>query len=480
MTDVEAQEYTQRVLNAVLPPNAGLGPIQLFWFRRDLRLGDNHGLYRALKSSGTVLPLFIFDSTILRALPAFARQESDKRVEFIWQTLQGLRQELQKHGSELLVLVGEPVSVWKQIASHFEKNSLNLAGVTTNEDYEPYATSRDAKVANFLRERGANFELCKDQVLFAKNEILTEAGQPYTVFTPYKNKWLKNLPTAETRAYPSHRAPEKFFQVPASSKVAQALGNLHLKDLGFSSKDPAGSPESFPPLEIPNQILTDYSQKRDFPALQASSLLGLHLRFGTLSVRRAVREGQKTSAVWLSQLIWREFFMQILFHYPRVEKQSFRPAYEKVAWRDSAADLRRWEQGQTGYPMVDAGMRELNSTGHMHNRARMVVASFLTKHLLIHWYQGERYFAGKLLDFDLSANNGNWQWAAGTGCDAAPYFRVFNPDAQMKKFDPQLIYIKKWVPEFGTSRYTHPIVEHKFARERALSAFQKALKGVEK
>ncbi len=433
--------------------------LTVFWFRRDLRLEDNAGLFNALKEQENVQPLFIFDTEILDLL----NDKSDARVTFLHRTLSQLKEKLQTAGSDLWVFHGKPFEIFQKLFSEHK-----IKGIYTNHDYEPLALERDEKIRQLCLSKGVQFQTFKDQVIFEKNEILTEARKPYTVYTPYKKKWLASLSPFYLKSYPT----DLYWKSLNPKRASEARDLPSLQDIGFQS-----SKFEFPETELRQSLLKDYAERRDFPAQNATSHLGLHLRFGTVSVRELAREGKKHSDVWLSELIWREFFQQILFHFPRVEKESFRPEYEKVAWRNSPEDFGKWCRGETGYPLVDAGMRELNATGYMHNRVRMVTASFLCKHLLIHWYQGERYFASKLLDYDLSANNGNWQWAAGTGCDAAPYFRVFNPETQMEKFDPHLKYVKKWVPEFGTSKYAKPMIEHREGRERALRAFQLALKG---
>lgn len=431
--------------------------LSLFWFRRDLRLEDNAGLYHALKESPQVLPIFIFDSEILNKLD----DPKDARLTFIYDTVSDLKEQLQKKRSDLLVRHGVPLDIFKSLFSQFQ-----IEAVYTNHDYEPYARARDQAVAKFIESKGAQFKTFKDQTLFEKSEILTGMNKPYTVYTPYKKKVLENLNSFYLKSYPNDLYESSYAKVSAAEKM------ISLKDLGFSRSELL-----IPEIDLSTQMLKNYAKTRDFPSLSnGTSHLGIHLRFGTVSVRELAREGKKYSDVWLSELIWRDFFMQILWHFPEVEKQSFRTEYDKIAWRKSASDFQRWTEGMTGYPLVDAGMRELNATGHMHNRVRMVVASFLCKHLLIHWYEGERYFAKKLLDFDLSANNGNWQWAAGSGCDAAPYFRIFNPQAQEEKFDPEGAYVRRWVPERNTSKYPKPMVDHVEARGRCLHEFTKVLK----
>ncbi len=426
----------------------------LFWFRRDLRLFDNAALWHALKHESNVLPVFIFDQEILKKLP-----ENDLRVQFIHETVTTLKKELQKKKCDLIVEHGSPVEVFKKLLETYQ-----VKAIYTNHDYEPYARTRDENIAKLCTKNKTEFKTFKDQVIFEKNEIVTDQENPYTAYTPYKKKWLKAMSPFYLKSYPVEIYESNYAKIKPTNMAS-------LKQLGFKEQKFV-----FPESSVTASILKNYAKTRDLPALDSgTSHLGLHLRFGTVSVRELAREAKKYSEVWLSELIWREFFMQVLWHFPHVEKQSFRPQYDKVAWRTNKSELERWKNGQTGYPMVDAGMRELNATGHMHNRVRMVTASFLTKHLLHYWLEGERYFAEKLLDFDLAANNGNWQWAAGTGCDAAPYFRIFNPESQLERFDPKIEYIKKWIPEFGTAEYVKPMVEHKFARERALAEFKKGL-----
>lgn len=427
----------------------------LFWFRRDLRLFDNAGLFNALKHETNVLPVFIFDAEILKKLP-----ESDLRVQFIHQTLSQVKKDLQKKKSDLIIEHGSPVEVYQKLLEKYP-----VKAIYTNHDYEPYARGRDEKVAKLCAKMKVEFKTFKDQTIFEKNEIVTDQENPYTVYTPYKKKWFNALSPFYLKSY-----PVELYETQLAKVKPTAMPSL--KSLGFKEQE-----FIFPETTVPATLLKNYEKKRDFPALDnGTSHLGLHLRFGTVSIRELAREGKKFSPTWLSELAWRDFFMQILWHFPHVEKQSFRPQYEQIAWRKSKSEFEAWKNGETGYPLVDAGMRELNTTGHMHNRVRMVTASFLTKHLLHHWLEGERYFAEKLLDYDLSANNGNWQWAAGTGCDAAPYFRIFNPESQIERFDPKFEYVKKWVPEFDTVKYVKPIVEHKFARERALATFKEGLK----
>ncbi|GEC73058.1 deoxyribodipyrimidine photo-lyase [Flavobacterium flevense] len=421
--------------------------VSFFWFRRDLRLEDNIGFYHALKSKFPVIPLFIFDEAILDSLP-----EDDARVGFIHETLSKINAELKLTGSSLLVKKGKTQQVWQQLIEEFD-----IKEVFFNKDYEPYARERDESICQLLEAHQCITFSFKDQVIFEENEITKADGLPYTVYTPYKNKWL-----------------EKFHQEKPIREYSTSglVSNLYTSNFSFPSLEQIGfveSPVKVKPYTL--DTLDNYQETRDFPAVDATSYLSPHLRFGTVSVRKMVNFAVKTNAVFLSELIWREFFMQILYHFPKVVTQNFKSAYDGIQWRNNEEDFQRWCTGTTGYPMVDAGMRQLNETGYMHNRVRMVVASFLCKHLMIQWQWGEAYFAQKLLDYDLSANVGNWQWAAGTGCDAAPYFRVFNPDIQLKKFDEKGIYIRKWIPEFDLG-YGKPMVEHAFARDRAIATYK--------
>ena len=421
--------------------------ITLFWFRRDLRLEDNVALFHALESKYPVIPLFIFDDAILDSLP-----KNDARVGFIHDSLSKINQKLQEMGSSLLVKKGKTQKVWQVLLQEF-----NVKEVFFNKDYEPYAIKRDSVIFELLESNKTECFSFKDQVIFEENEITKADGLPYTVYTPYKNKWLEKYQSmAPVQEYD---ATEKF-------------SNFHKSNFTFPTLEQIGFEESsikVIPYNLKNVL--NYHETRDFPALESTTHLSPHLRFGTVSIRKLVNWAVHKNQVFLSELIWREFFMQILFSFPRVVTHNFKSAYDGIQWRNNEADFKRWCSGTTGYPMVDAGMRELNQTGYMHNRVRMVVASFLCKHLLINWQWGEAYFAQKLLDFELSSNVGNWQWAAGTGCDAAPYFRVFNPEIQLKKFDEKGIYIRKWIKEFDLG-YGDPIVEHAFARDRAIATYK--------
>lgn len=421
----------------------------IFWFRRDLRLQDNAGLYHALKENKDVLPLFIFDSDILGKL----EDPADRRVEFIHQSLRMLKEGLEQRGSSLLVIHGRPEDVF---------TSLQPRAVYANHDYEPYAIKRDAEVRKIIESHGGTFHTFKDQVIFEKDEIVKDDGTPYTIFTPYSRKWKAALNKADLKSHPT----ESHFRHLNKTKP---LPFPSLLEIGFVETQPR-----FPERVIRTSIVEKYNLQRDFPGIPGTTRLSVHLRFGTVSIRKLVQVALKKNETWLNELIWREFYHMILWHFPHVER-AFKPAYDKVSWRNDPEEFQAWCEGRTGYPIVDAGMRELNATGFMHNRVRMIAASFLTKHLLIDWRWGEAYFALKLLDFDLAANNGGWQWAAGCGCDAAPYFRVFNPYLQTEKFDPKREYIRKWVPEFESNTYPKPIVDHALARDRVLTAYKSAL-----
>jgi len=425
----------------------------ILWFRRDLRLDDNAALYHALKGELPVLPLFIFDQTILAQLP-----KDDARVTFIYEAIEKLKSALQKQGSDFLVKYGKPEKIWPEVLEEYE-----VKAVYTNRDYEPYARERDDQVAEFLTSEKIAFFTYKDQVIFEKNEVLKADGTPYTVFTPYYKQWQAKLNNFYFKPYPGQKYYKNLFQT-------KHLPIPTLANMGFEKSE-----QQFPKLSYQTK-LEHYAKERDFPALDSTTHIGIHLRFGTLSIRKAVADAlEHKSYVWLSELAWREFYMMILWHFPYSAFDSFKKQYDKIRWRNNETEFKAWCEGNTGYPIVDAGMRQLNETGWMHNRVRMIVASFLTKHLLIDWRWGEAYFAEKLLDYEMASNVGGWQWAASSGNDAAPYFRVFNPELQMKKFDPNFEYIKKWIPEYGTKKYAQPIVEHTFARERVLKVYKEAL-----
>lgn len=429
--------------------------IAIFWFRRDLRLTDNAGLYHALKSGLPVLPVFIFDTHILNDL----EDRNDKRVDFIHQSVTQLKDELNEYGSDLVVLHDTPLKAWGQLLQQYK-----IAGVYTNTDYEPYARERDELVKNLLGAHNIRFNTYKDQCIFDYTEVLKDDGTPYTVFTPYSKKWKQNLNDFFLKPYSTKKYAKNFYRAPQKSEL------ITLKELGFEKTN-----EAFPSQTIKQGLIKNYSKTRDIPFIHGTSRLGIHFRFGTISIRQKASKAKELSETFLNELIWRDFYMAILAWFPYVANYSFRKEYDKINWLNDEQQFKQWREGKTGYPLVDAGMRELNATGFMHNRVRMVTASFLTKHLLIDWRWGEAYFAKKLLDYDLSANNGGWQWAAGCGTDAAPYFRVFNPALQAQKFDKENKYIKHWVPEFGTDKYMKPIVDHDFARRRCLEIYKKAL-----
>lgn len=428
----------------------------IFWFRRDLRLHDNHGLFEALSSKAKVIPVFIFDTNILSKLEF----KDDKRVTFIYDNVRQLQEKVREYGSELIIKYGVPWEIFEELCEQY-----NPSRVYTNRDYEPYARLRKPRVEEVLQQHEATLHSCKDHVIFEQEEILTKEGKPYTVFTPYSKSWKTRLSNNRLPRYPSQDHLSNLFPLPKSISPS-------LEDIGFTRND----------FEIPSQIpdeniLLHYKELRDFPARQGTTHLGIHLRFGTVSIRDII-ELAKHYEPWLGELIWREFYIQVLWHFPHVAKGPFRKEYENIPWRNNEAEFKAWCEGKTGFPLVDAGMRELNRTGYMHNRVRMVVANFLTKDLLINWQWGERYFAQRLLDYELASNNGGWQWSAGTGTDAAPYFRIFNPISQQEKFDPDFEYIRMWIPEFGTEAYPKPIVDHKMARERCLEAYKVAREGL--
>jgi deoxyribodipyrimidine photo-lyase len=428
-----------------------MSKITLFWMRRDLRLEDNTGLAAALSSKTNVLPLFIFDTQILAELP-----KEDARLTFIHQQVARLHEELKQYGSSILVKTGDPLAVFGELMEEYD-----IEKVYTNRDYEPYAKERDAAVKKFLTKEGIGFEDFKDQVIFERNEIQSGSGTTYKVFTPYSKVWLQKFDKINFSA--NNLEADQFLKT-------EPLPYPSLEDLGFTP-----SAVDIPTKKVKKSLIIEYDKTRDYPAMDATSRLGIHLRFGTISIRKLALFAKELNKTYLNELIWREFYMMILDENPQVVDQAFKPQYDKISWRNDKQEFKAWCEGKTGYPMVDAGMRQLNKIGYMHNRVRMVTASFLTKHLLIDWRWGEAYFAEKLLDYELSSNNGGWQWAAGTGTDAQPYFRIFNPESQLNKFDKNLDYVKKWVPEYGTGKYPEPIVDHKFARERALEVYKKAL-----
>ncbi len=426
--------------------------INIFWFRRDLRLVDNTGLNKALASGLQVLPLFIFDTNIIDELPP-----DDPRVSFIYESLSAIDKELNKFGSSVLILKGDPLKVWEELASTY-----NINEVFINKDYEPYAIERDNLIESLLAEHGTGFRRFRDQVIFEENDILKSDGKPYTVFTPYKNSWLRKFREDLTSFVPK-KMPENLtfyknlIRFPSRGELEQQKSSIRVRDYDLS-------------------VIPDYHKYRDIPAVDKTSYLSPHLRFGTVSIRELVLKAYKENPIFLNELIWREFFMQILYHFPHVVTNNFKSLYDDISWRNDENEFLRWCNGETGYPIVDAGMRQLNSTGYMHNRVRMITSGFLCKHLLTDWRWGEAYFAGKLLDYELSSNNGNWQWAAGTGCDAAPYFRVFNPETQQKKFDPAMEYTRRWVEDIDKSTYPREVVDHDFARQRAVDTYKAGIR----
>ncbi len=427
--------------------------IIIHWLRRDLRWHDNMALQHAHAQNIPVLPIFIFDKNILSKL----ENRQDARVQFIHQTLEKMHNNLQEQGSGIRFFYAQPEDAWNQLLEQYE-----VTQVFFNRDYEPYARERDAKVYAFLKDNTIPVTTLKDHVIFEKNEITKDDGKPYTVFTPYSRKWKTTLNNQN-------------FEIQGVENLKNWLHwesqpILSLEEMGFEKTD-----IQFPPALFNSKLISRYHETRDIPSIDGTSKLSLHLRFGTISIRECVNIALHNNETWLNELIWRDFYQMIIFQFPHSAKDSFKPQYDRVQWLNNEEEFKKWCLGQTGYPIVDAGMRELNQTGHMHNRVRMIVASFLTKHLLIDWRWGERYFAEKLLDFELASNVGGWQWAAGSGCDAAPYFRIFNPYSQTEKFDGEEKYIRKWVPEYKSQHYPSPIVDHKFARERCLRVYKEAL-----
>jgi deoxyribodipyrimidine photo-lyase len=422
--------------------------INIFWFRRDLRLEDNTSLINALNQNLPVLPVFIFDSNIIDELP-----KDDARIWFIYQNLLLINKELKKRESSLFIMKGDPLEAWIYLAKKF-----NIDSVYLNKDYEPYALQRDKTIESFLKSNNIRLYSFKDQVIFEENDIVKQDGNPYTIYTPYSKRWLQNLTKSPDLIKTSDilnfsNLYKNTFDIPS------------LKELGY-----AESSIKVRPYDL--SVIKEYHKLRDYPAIDGTSYLSPHLRFGTVSIRNLVKIALEENSVFLSELIWREFFMQILFNFPHVVTNNFKRAYDDIAWRNDEKEFDRWCNGETGFPIVDAGMHQLNETGYMHNRVRMITAGFLCKHLLTDWRYGEAYFAQKLIDYELSSNNGNWQWAAGSGCDAAPWFRIFNPETQQKKFDPQFQYIRKWAPDFDKKVYPKRIVDHDFARQRAIESYK--------
>ena len=430
-------------------------PINIFWFRRDLRLDDNVGFYNALKGDHPVMPIFIFDKEILDSLP-----KDDARVTFIFDTLQNMRTILQdEQDSSIAMFHGKPIDIYKELINKYE-----IATVFTNHDYEPYAKERDDEVQKLLSKNDIEFKTFKDQVIFEKDEVVKSDGDPYVVYTPYMKSWKEKFKTIDLEIFYTNSVLDNLVK-------NTRLPNLSLSDIGFKK-----SSQEIKAFDVTPTLIKAYEKKRNFPAQDATSHLGPHLRFGTVSVRKMIKKAtSERNEVFWQELIWREFFMQILWHFPKTVTESFRAKYDRIKWRNDKKEFKLWCEGKTGYPLVDAGMRQLNETGFMHNRVRMVVGSFLCKHLLIDWRWGEAYFAEKLHDYEMSSNVGNWQWVAGSGVDAAPYFRIFNPTTQIEKFDKDLNYIQEWVPEFQELTYPEKMVDHKEARERCLKVYKAAL-----
>lgn len=466
--------------------------LALVWLRRDLRLEDHAALYLAAKEAAAVLPVFIFDTAILGSLPA-----ADRRVEFIWETVAGLKAELQARGSDLVVRHGLAEAEIPALAE-----ALGATAVVCAHDYEPAAIARDGVVRDRLAARGIEFLTIKDQVVFERDEVLTASGTPFSVFTPYRNAWMRQLAPFYLKAYPTAAALERLARrepepIPALEDIGFVRTNL--KALGVQAGAEGGNARVADFL----RRIDRYKTARDFPGVKGVSYLSVHLRFGTVSIRTLARiawqQGTEGAMGWLNELIWRDFYHQILWHRPDVVGHAFKPEYDDLPFPNDPALFQAWCEGRTGYPLVDAAMRQMNQTGYMHNRLRMVAASFLVKDLLVDWRWGERYFAEVLIDFDLAANNGGWQWAASTGCDAQPYFRIFNPVSQSEKFDPDGAFIRRYVPELagltapaihapwkhtlgkhgGAVGYPQPIVDHAVQRDRVLALFKTARSGGE-
>ncbi len=437
--------------------------IAIFWFRRDLRLKDNHALLKALESGLDIMLIFIFDTNILDRLES----KEDRRVDFIYTHICNIEKELSQTGTHLNIFYGDPFKIYSDL---FKKH--NIKEIYFNSDYEPYTITRDAAIGELASTYGVRVREFKDHIIFSPQEILKSDLTPYTVYTPYSKRWIEKISNSgKIDIFNSLDILNKEISRVISFEEYSIFPLEKTGFLHINNRDASESSISEIPVIDPNKISV-YDKTRDYPSVDGTSRIGHHLRFGTISVREAVNRALDLNTVWLKELIWREFFISILYHFPKVEHSPFKPTFDNISWRNNYSEIELWFNGKTGYPLVDAGMRELNSTGYMHNRVRMATASFFTKHLLADWRIGEQYFASKLLDFELASNNGNWQWSAGCGCDAAPYFRVFNPTLQQSKFDPEFKYIKRWVPEFGTPDYPSPIVDHKYARERFLQQFK--------
>ena len=432
-------------------------PVIAVWLRRDLRLFDNHALYKALlraeKEQAKVLPVFIFDRDILDKL----EDKDDRRVNFLHNHLTTLKAGLQIEHKDICIMYGDVIDVWSSLIKDH-----SISAIYCNHDDEPYAKVRDQKVRDMAENQGIDWKDFKDHLIFERDEVTKDDGKPYTVFTPYSKKWRKRLEDEGIPSYPSENHLQHLLDF---TKATPSL-----ESMGFQSKE-----LTFPENTAENQVLKDYYERRNFPSLKGTTRLGIHLRFGTISIRQLLKQSEDTTSfTFTRELIWRDFYAQILSHFPHVAERAFRPAYDEIAWRNSEEDFDKWCKGETGYSLVDAGMKELLTTGFMHNRVRMLVASFLTKHLLIDWRWGEAWFARHLLDFDLASNNGGWQWASGSGTDAAPYFRIFNPITQADKFDKDGKYRDQFNPGWRDGKFPM-MVDHKMARERALNTYKERL-----
>ncbi|MFZ5556314.1 MAG: cryptochrome/photolyase family protein [Pseudomonadota bacterium] len=462
----------------------------LMWFRRDLRAGDNAALFHALEAGARVYCVFVFDTEILDELPS----RDDRRVEFIWESLGELDAALVRLGGGLTVLHGRARDEIPALAAR-----LGAGAVFSNRDYEPAAIARDRAVAARLEADGRDFYGYKDQVVFDTDEVLTQDGRPFSVFTPYKSAWLRRLEPFHLKPYPVMRHADAL--APAAERRLPPLEGIGFRRTNLRALQlPAGATGGARLLADFGSRIDAYGERRDFPALKGPSYLSVHLRFGTLSIRQAAAFARERAgegaAGWLSELIWREFYSQILYHHPRVVERAFKPEYDAIRWPDDPEKFAAWREARTGYPLVDAAMRQINATGYMHNRLRMVAASFLVKDLHVDWRRGEKYFADHLIDYDLASNNGGWQWAASTGCDAQPYFRIFNPVSQSRKFDPEGQFIRRYLPELAGCDakrihapwemnrgeqeragviigrdYPAPIVDHDAARKRTLELY---------
>ena len=425
----------------------------IFWFRRDLRLDDNHALFKALKSGYDVLPIFIFDSNITNKL-----NQNDHRLNYINNVLDGLNKRLSENKKKIYIYKGNPIEIISKLII-----KLKIKEIYLNKDYEPYARDRDDKIEKLCVANNVSYNSFKDHVIFEEDQIVKKDGTPYVVYTPYSRKWIEKFQSNQFDSYPSELNLGGFVD---SDKIREVNYLMDFEKNIISPKT----------YNLNKDLIDKYEETRNFPALDSTSRIGVNLRFGTVSTRKIVKtSSERSNNTFLKELIWREFFIQILWHFPHTTEKSFKDKYERIEWRNDMDDFKLWCDGKTGYPIVDAGMNQLNKTGFMHNRLRMVVGSFLCKHLLIDWRLGEKYFADKLFDYEQASNVGNWQWVAGCGVDAAPYFRIFNPEEQQKKFDKELQFIKKWIPNYDKDNYINKIVDHKFARERCLNTYKKAL-----